>query len=302
MKSFLFRVVIFLVPLVLGSVIVEFMLRNIPNDYTFKKELTSLNSNEIEVLILGSSHALTGLNPDFFDFNTFNASHVSQKIYHDLELFKKYVTRMPKLKCLVIPIGYATLFKMENVAEWRDKNYNIYYDLKINYVFSNYFEIFSVPFRQNLLRLHNWYNLNKSEITVDSLGFPLTVTQRNLEETGSSMAIRQTSLNPEKFEDKKIGSLYDIISEANRKDISVLFYTSPGYKSFAKNLNQDQINLTIRTMEKLSGDFEHCFYLNLLEDKLFVESDFKDGDHLNFIGAQKLSKQLNEYLISIIDQ
>ena len=107
----------------------EVVLRNIPNDYIYKKKYLDVYSNEIETLVLGSSHSFYGVNPAFFFKNTFNASHISQSFDYDLEILEKYDGYLGELKTVVIPISYFSLFhKLESGSEsWRIKNYIIYY-------------------------------------------------------------------------------------------------------------------------------------------------------------------------------
>ena len=40
----------------------------------------------------------------------------------------------------------------------------------------------------------------------------------------------------------------------------------------------------------------HVSYLNLFMDSRFEDSDFYDADHLNFKGAIKCSKIIDEYI------
>ena len=49
--------------------------------------------------------------------------------------------------------------------------------------------------------------------------------------------------------------------------------------------------------ENLANRFSNTTYLNLLKDSTFVDSDFYDPDHLNTIGATKLTKMLNEVIV-----
>jgi hypothetical protein len=39
---------------------------------------------------------------------------------------------------------------------------------------------------------------------------------------------------------------------------------------------------------------DNCYYVNLFEDTTFLASDFYDADHLNELGAKKLSLLLNK--------
>lgn len=41
------------------------------------------------------------------------------------------------------------------------------------------------------------------------------------------------------------------------------------------------------------------YYINLFTDDRFVEDDLYDADHLCEIGAEKLTKFLNDYILSL---
>ena len=69
----------------------ELLLRNIPNDYSFKKNYLNTKSNSIEVLFLGSSHIYYGINPEYISRNSFNGSHISQSLNFDLEILENDV-------------------------------------------------------------------------------------------------------------------------------------------------------------------------------------------------------------------
>ena len=90
MKTFLKKTIFFLLPLVIFIISMEPLLRNIPNDYNYKKNYLMNNSNKISKLFLGSSHTYNGINPDFISGNAFNGSHISQSIDLDYEIIKKY--------------------------------------------------------------------------------------------------------------------------------------------------------------------------------------------------------------------
>ena len=89
MNKFITKLIIFCLPILLGTLVLEVLLRNIPNDYSQKKEYLDENSSEIETLILGSSHSFYGLNPKYFSSKTFNASHISQSLNYDYKIINK---------------------------------------------------------------------------------------------------------------------------------------------------------------------------------------------------------------------
>ena len=73
------------------SILLELLIRNIPNDYKLKKSYLDENSNKIENIFLGSSHTYYGIRPEIIIGNSFNASHISQGIYCDYRILKKSI-------------------------------------------------------------------------------------------------------------------------------------------------------------------------------------------------------------------
>ena len=45
--------------------------------------------------------------------------------------------------------------------------------------------------------------------------------------------------------------------------------------------------------------FAGCIYIDLSEDKAFLDEDFCDFEHLNNFGAKKLTKILSDYAIEL---
>ena len=112
MKKFLKFILLFTLPIFILGLSSEYILRKIPNDYLLKKEFLDNNSDSIEVLFLGSSHAFYGVNPAYLSLNSFNAAIVSQTLDYDFEILKKYRNNWSNLECIVIPISYFSLYSI----------------------------------------------------------------------------------------------------------------------------------------------------------------------------------------------
>ena len=272
----------------------EMLLRNIPNDYKYKKEYLDNNSKEIEILFLGSSHTYYGINPEFISENAFNAGHISQTIDLDYKILKKYENNWNKLKCIVILIDYFTLFSRlsSGIEYWRIKNYNIYYKMNLSNNLSDNSELLSVNFRSNLKRIASFYIFNNTPVSCSKLGFGENHKKnKNLIETGKSAAKRHTEKDLSELQES-IRIINSILKMASKNNAKVIFYTSPAYRTYISNLNKNQLNLTINTIKKLSDNKDNCLYVNFLNNSSFLAEDFRDADHLNKKGAKKLTKQL----------
>ncbi len=127
MKQFTLKIFLFLLPILIIGIALEFLLREIPNQYTLKDNYIATSSRKIETLVLGSSHTYYGVNPEYFTKPCFNLANISQSLNFDLELLKKHENEFSNLKTVIIPISYFSLFETleEGDESWRVKNYTI---------------------------------------------------------------------------------------------------------------------------------------------------------------------------------
>lgn len=126
MKRTRVRLFVFLFPILLVWGAVEFFYRAVPNNYTLKYNYMESHAGEVEVLLLGNSHSLFGLNPDYFSRKAFNLANISQTVYFDELLFNRYIDRMPNLKQVVFCIEYSSLSHQDDTNEDTFRKY--YYE------------------------------------------------------------------------------------------------------------------------------------------------------------------------------
>lgn len=298
MNRFVKRFLLFLLPILVIAFSIEILIRQIPNEYSYKRAFLDAKANNIEILFLGTSHAYYGVNPDFVKGNSFNAANVSQTIDYDYEIFKKYEDQWKALQWLIIPIDYSTLFSRlaDSKSSWRIKNYKIYYDIHKECRFSKSTEIFSLKLSKNIERLIAYYLYNSSFINCSKLGFGINKgPSRNLDLTGISAAKRHTKSNKKHIVESLI-ILDNLVKIAKKKSINVLFYTSPAYHTYVSNLDIFQLELTVNSVKDIINDSPNCYYYNFLVDDSFKNIDFKDADHLNESGAKKLSIRLDSII------
>lgn len=301
MRKFIYKTLLLLLPLVVIAVCMEVLLRNIPNDYQYKKTYLDSYSEDVETLILGSSHSLYGLDPIYFDTNTFNAAHVSQSLNYDLAILNKY--EFQSLKTIVLPISYFSFFEtLESSPEsWRIKSYRIYYDIHQNKNLKHCTEILSMRLHINIIRIIDYYMLKKSSISCSELGWGtihLSKDAQDLSSTGIQAAEIHTvaefsNQKSQSIYSENIHYLHQILNWSKERDIEVILITFPAYKTYIEQLNTKQLISTITAIQDISPEYANCLYLNLLEDSTFVAGDYYDADHLSEIGAEKLSKKIN---------
>ena len=308
MKRFILKIVLLILPIVILAVVMEYSLRRIPNDYVYKKNYLDQHSGGIQILFFGSSDAYFGLNPVYFPPSTFNASHISQSLDLDLAILNMYKNNLDSLKIIVLPISYPTLWtRLEDSEEaWRIKNYTLYYGMDAKSL-KNYSELLSNKFIINLQRLYEYYFQNKNEITTSELGWGTTYKSGNvvdLREAGKIAAKRHThsdifSEENIKIFEENLKILNSFSAFCNQRNIKLIFLITPAYYTYRENMNPEQLNKMLETMNDFVKNHPNFYFFNWMDDPDFVAKDFFDANHLNEIGAEKLSKKLAKELASM---
>ena len=304
MNKTFFKIILFVLPLFPIIIFIESEYRSIPNDYSYKSQYIENKGNLIELLILGNSHTLTGINPDYFNRNCFNFSMNYQSINYHCFILKKYIDKLPNLQYLIIPISYPTLTKTleDGIEYWRKYRYIYYMDyeddnptlqdkISLNrYLFINQLTRISL-----LKRLWGYWFNNQDNIFCRPNGWvSLSVdNQENLKKSAKEAAQRHESPS---F-DVKVNMKYlnDIISLGKRHNFKILLVTPPA-TSYIEYLDSNNIDLINHTCDSTAKQYTHVRYINFLNDSAFTDSLFKDGDHLNNIGAKVWSQKLNKII------
>ena len=299
MKKFTKTLFVFFIPLLLLGILAEVALRHIPNDYSLKKRYLDKNAENIQVLILGSSHAYFGLDPQYFESSCFNAGYVSQSILYDLDILEKYRHDWGSLKCVILPVDYFTFYSTlkASVESWRIRYYQIYYGFYNTLIPEDNFEILNNKLDYSLKRIYKFYiaHSDSSNITQSKLGWGKVYNSSNkqdLDSTGIRAAKRHTAVDDRYF-NENVRELKSIMEFTSQRKIKLILLTFPSYRSYYKNLDTTQLNRTLSTVQDLAHSYSNCSYYNLLTDPEFSGVDFYDGDHLNELGAKKLSLKIN---------
>ncbi|BAO76630.1 hypothetical protein [Winogradskyella sp. PG-2] len=300
MKLFLRRIFFLIVPIAFICCVVEYAIRQIPNAYKIKAEYLRENSNAIETLILGSSHTFYGVNPIFFESETFNASNISQSPDVDFAILKSQGNKLKSLEVIILRLSYDTLFEQlkDSPEDWRLKDYNLYTDVNFDYSLKHNSELLSSGARQALKVLKGYYIDKEPILNCDNLGWGNDLSKRlevNLNNAGKLAALRHTIEDWELL-DENINVFRDLIKWSQNKGINIILVTPPAYKSYRDNLNKDQYNEVIRVGKVLDSEFTNCTYYNYMSHPGFSADDFYDADHLNSLGAKKFSLILNDLI------
>jgi len=298
MYKFIKRTLLFFSIIIVILVFIEIAIRLIPNDYSYKNDFLGNNGLEIQILSIGSSHGLYAIDPAYFHYKGFNASHVSQSLNYDHIIWEKFKESLKNLNTLIIPISYFSLFsKLEDGIEaWRQKNYAIYYGTKADKI-RYYFEIPNqTPFA--IIRMLLKTLIGKTNLTISEYGASNKYSkQQDLVSSGLNAARRHTK-DVFKRLNENVAFLSSILSYCEDNGIRVLLVTTPTTDYYWKNLDENQLQTMQSTISSMVSNYSNVRYFNFLKDERFEYSDFRDADHLNPTGAEKFSKLLDKIIIS----
>ena len=303
MKRFLIKLCLFVLPVVLVATAMELTLRSIPNNYAYKHEYLKRHASEIEVLVLGSSHGVYNINPDYISGRAFNAAHLSQSFKYDYYIFDRFKPQFSNLKSVWIPVHYRSLFyELEDDPEhWRENYYSIYYGCDYHASPLRRLELFTAHPTTLIKRFAK--NLrSKGKMTlcnVTEAGFGLIATDADrdpLEESGLWTAQRHTTHDYKHLENN-YRILDKLIAECRELDVEVVLFSPPVYRSYAENWDAAQLDIMQTRIAGLLSQHSNVHYHNFFLDERFGEADFLDSDHLNGPGAKKLTVLVDALMI-----
>lgn len=165
MKQFLQHIVLFMLPLLIIAVVLEFVGEAIPNSYTYKRGYMEQHGRQIQTLILGSSNAYDGLNPSVL-LNAFNLANSSQTLEDDYRLLAKYIDSMDSLQTVIVGFGYHSLGA--TTEDNRRTYYTLYMNLYPRWPLSKY--SFEVCNPEMLVKKIIKYAVSRDVTRCDSLG------------------------------------------------------------------------------------------------------------------------------------
>ncbi len=301
MNKFITFSVFFCLPILLVISLFELLVRRIPTSYRQKTEWMVSHLEQTEIIVLGSSHGYYGINPSFFDKPTVNLANVSQTFKYDMLLLSQYIDQCPNLRYVILPVSYFSFFEeLENTSEWwRIISYRLYMHCDAPSPLLKYnFEIAYPDVARR--KFFDYYIKGEDIRACTDEGFGISYALNNRSENwdnGVERACNNTYLDKsDTLNNKKYIKIIQSLS-AN-KGVTLVLVTTPTWHTFYENLDKNQQKLTTKFIENILATGNNVVYFNFLKDKRFHESDFYDADHLSNVGAEKLTRLLNDTLFA----
>jgi hypothetical protein len=305
---FLRKLLLFLAPLLLLAGYAEIRLRRVPNGYTAKRAFLERQLDSVEVLVLGSSHAYNGVDPDCLSRPAFNLAYVSQSLYYDTRLVRKYLDRMPRLRLVLVETNYFSLWYQlaHSTESWRDWYYYHFWGIRHR-------DPAGLDLRRfSYIALYTWkvtlqyarHNFNSNPVRdAPSSGFALhpADTLTHLENIGDSWGQARAAYHDALIKTSQLpGNVADLdtlLEELGRRHIDVVLVTLPVHDSYARHLNPAVDRRNAQILDSLCAR-RNCRRADYQSDPRFLTTDFNNADHLNYNGARKFSTILDHDLIA----
>lgn len=299
MRRFLRYSLFYLMPVMVLLVVLEVLLRRIPNDYSFKNERVTQDGRDMSFIILGNSHAYKGIEPDTMGAGGFNLANISQDLRYDRAILERYLPALPNLRSIVLTISYGSLgAQLEQGREaWRVKNYGLYMDIDDHATtLEHRLELLNRPMREQVAMIgESWNGVDNRICSNSGAGHQQPKEDLDLDRSGKEAAARHRRTSARSIEQSR-AELDRIVQLAKERGIRLHLITAPAWRSYRDALEPQQLNSVIGYCKALDERGSLVDYHNFMDDPRFVQADFADADHLSVQGQNKFSRILGDLI------
>lgn len=297
MRLFIKNIVAFSTLVLILLISAEVYVENIPNPARDKHIWMTEHADEVETIILGSSHTYYGIRPDLLGNNAYSLALVSQTYRYDAYLLKHY--NMPKLKNVILPFSYFSLWEdidSQDDLSFEATRYRIYMNCDIHSKFGKYgFEFTHIDsFKEKLKSIYK-----PSNMSWDKYGWGTNYTLSSRKEdwdNGEIRAKNNTYPDNSEYVSLNISFMQEIIDFCNKRNVQLYIVTTPVSHTFFVNESSHQKEINSKEIQKILKLNPNVIYVNYECDSSFTSKHFYDADHLNTDGAKLLSLKLSRIL------
>lgn len=305
MKKFLRYCALFVLPVLIAFLPVEYLIRQVPNPYKYKYEWMQKNAEDVEILVFGSSHTFYGIRPEFFDGKAFSLANVSQGYKQDSFLLKHWADRYNQLKTVIVPISFHSWFDdgfQYGAESYRCRYYKIYMDCDLYPNWSLY--NLELSHLKTALGKLKKYISKGDDLGYDKYGWGNTqkLAEKDMAKwndgTEAEVAVKRHTANNWNYIETNYERMKEMAVFCKNHKIQLVLITTPCWHSYYNNLNKEQLSKMYELTHRFQKEFD-VPYFDFLKDPRFKADDFYDSNHLSDIGAIKFTKILNKYIKSL---
>jgi hypothetical protein len=304
-KSLLLKSLILFIPLLIFCCCLESQLGKIRNSYNYKKECLDRQADSIEILILGSSQANEGINPNFIKARAFNLANMSQSLYYDTKLALKAADRLPHLKYVIITLSYFSFgYEIsDGIESWKDYYYSQFWGIDRPELplldLRRYSKVALYSPGKSLMYMADHFKTDMAPNLSDK-GYLKIEKPGDVSEVNDSLGFRRVKFHDLYWRDKRvpqnIACVEELIAALKKRSVVPILVTMPVYETYAKFANKDRMRNNDSIIQSICARYD-CAYYDYFQDKRFELKDFHDNDHLNNVGAEKMSRIIDREIL-----
>lgn len=282
--------------------ILVFILLCLQIDFTYseKRRLFEKEKFSTSAIIVGTSHSYWGIISNKMPLPTINIAEINKPLHIDLSVLENQFHNFYKLKYIIIPIDYFTLFYSGQNDPYSARYYH-HWGLvdQVKYFYPNplsksHFHLTTCGINPKEFFLFT-NDINKGYLPKGE-NFGLLSEKEKI----NSARIRISNWHKYWFDfnysEKIVNRLISFSKICKKKGIKIVFVTMPVSRAMRK---QERVSVKIMNRNLLykilnqTGDF----YINLNEDGRFNSDKlFADCDHLNSSGAVIATKVISNHI------
>jgi len=295
MKKFILKIFILTLSVILSLSIIEYYIRTIPNDYSYKVDYINKNASRIEILVLGNSQTYYGVYPLYFRHNCFNMALNGQGLALDEFVVNKYLGKLTALKCIIIPLGYQSFIASEIYTDFGPTYYQIYYDYKKNPFSTDYYEFLAHGIEKIAKHLSG-----KSVVNAEPTGeFRYDASEDYIDDAEYTANYYSQIA----FDMKNKDRLEHIVAECEKRKVDVILVKLPVIADYQLFQDKSRLKMIDSVAENLTTKYDNAYFFDYYGDTICSDTTyFKDCAHLNEIGAEIFSENLASKVDSLLDR
>ncbi|GAB3668706.1 hypothetical protein GCM10028791_44010 [Echinicola sediminis] len=306
MKKYALKTILFFFPFLIIFSLSEIWLRETNNTNTKSKHFEK-NKDNIELLFLGPSHFVYGLNPELLDLPTANLAEEGSAFNIDFLMVKRLLPELPKLKFLILDLSLGNLERWNQEDWFKNHLYYLFYGVKnfppswkdhflLTSKYSHYRKIIFRKIKVDKDR-YNKYGFMTTRFNHEKHFNDLLLGNKKGKEVFKQQVNNITMLNESNYL-RNIEFLGEIIEKCRVRNIKVILLSTPKFhlinKSFEK-IHYDRRNKILdQFIDNNQVQFWNCENTYQTDTSLFY-----DPIHLNVDGANKFTKEINRKILDL---
>lgn len=306
-KTLLFKGLALTALLALALASMENLARHLPSVYLSKAKGLETSLPHVQILVTGASQANQGIDPSVLGLPAYNLACVGQDAYYDTEIVLAAAEKAPSLKLVLIPISYISFeYHFKDTPEfWRTFSYSLYFGVanefsEYKYDIRNYS---ALALTTPLDTLRRWRKGGDSSAGVDKNGFEAIdaldediIDYKINDLTGRKRVRYHHSIMNQKIHQTNAKHYRRLLDGLSKRGIRAAFVIFPVDASYSAWVNPTALKKRDASLKKLSSEFDAPVF-DFFKDASFTTEDFADVDHLNVLGAKKLSLKIRTLIV-----